>query len=99
MNEILITIISSGITLVAGAFGGSMWQRKRAKADALISMNEAYDKITENLRKQIDVLVEENQERNNRIVELTEKIEGLEEQIKELKEALGACKDMLSEIK
>lgn len=99
MNEILITIISSIITLVAGALGGSMWQRKRAKADAMVSMNEAYDKITENLRKQIEVLVSENQERNNRILELTEKIEGLEEQIKELKEALGSCKEMLSRVK
>ena len=93
MEEIIKTVITILVSGLVGWFSNN-WKNKRQKkvetAEAKkVEIDTAYDawqKITNALRQQITILIEENQKLNSKIEAANEKLERLEIEIEKMRE-------------
>ena len=93
MNEIIITwIIGPLIGAVAGGFGGWIFGRKRQQIEIIDAATGTFNKIIEQLRKEVTVYVEEKNQNAELIRTQSKQIEELSIRVHKLSEEVESLR-------
>jgi len=86
LENILIWIISPVAGMVAGAWGGWFFGRKRQRIDTIDAATDTFNKIIQQLRSEVGIYQQEKDKHTELIRQQSQKINELADQVKKLSE-------------
>jgi len=91
-ETILMWIISPTVGMAAGAWGGWFFGRKRQRIDTIDAATDTFNKIIHQLRNEIGVYQQKNDEYAQQVQQQSQQIKELTDQVKKLSEEVESLR-------